>query len=815
MFDLSRHLPRRERLLKDYIPWLDYATDSVLLFNDGSAFLMFAVEGLPFETVEEELIWYQRDQLELALRNVATDGLIFHVLQCRGVADQSIYPGGSFRSAFAEALDFAYRERLFAGRFMWLNQTFLGLQMRPRRFGGEWLGEQIAQRRKKSTEDETPAERIDRLVRIAGILREHLKLYHPRLLRVVRRGRALFSEIAEAVAFALTGYWRAVPLTVHGAAAVFSERFIIGWESFELRMPHASAWGACLGMHSYPYMTWPGIFSKTLSAGYRHTLFHTFRCLNPTDGQAVATRKQNRMIYSGDRALSQVTELTQAADLIASGKMMMGDHGFALTLFVDDRARLPEVVEKAWGDLSSGGVLVEREDVALEAVLFSMIPGNFRLRGRPAAISSVNFTAFAPLHNFPAGARRGFWGEPIAMFRTSGGTPYAFHLHVDGVGHCFVSGETGSGKTTLLGFLICQSERAGAQVVLWDKDRGLETLVRAVDGIYNSLAHHPVHGSGLAPLRRLTNCPEDLSFLSGLMRACIATPEPYNLKPEEERRLAVGLQTIMALPPEERCLEELRAFLGTSRDGAGARLEKWCRGGEFGWVIDGAEDLIRLDAKVIGFDQSRILNDPIASGAVLATLFHYTGRLVDGRRLLFILDEVWSALLKPQFHAEIHNGLKTWRKFNAPLVIATQSVADALASPIAHTIREQCPTQIYFCNPRAVWNDYGEEGMHLSAREFDIVTKLPKGTGHFLLKQGGQSVVAQVPLDGLEDEIAVISGTAASVAALDGVRARLGENAGSVELIAAFHRERREPPSAGLSAIPALRDTNREKQVAD
>jgi type IV secretion system protein VirB4 len=788
---------RNERLLSSYIPWSDYARDNVMLFDDRSAFVMFQVDGLPFETVEPDVLWHQHNQMELALRNMATDGLIVHTLQCRGLADAAQYPRGQFRTAFAETLDMDYRERLFNGRRMWLNQTFIGLQLRPRRYGGEWLGEQIAQRSKRSIEDESPTERIERLLRIGGIFREALRPYRPRYLRVVQRGNQLFSEIAEAVVFAMTGFWRPVPLTVGSPKHVFSEKFFVGWETFEVRMPHASSFGACLGLHDYPYMTFPGQFSQFLSAGYRHTLYNTFRCLNATDGQAVATRKQNRMKHAGDRALSQLKELTAAADLIASNRMTMGDHGFALTVFADDRARLPEVVERAWGDLSRGGIIVEREDIALEAVLFSMVPGNFRLRGRPAAISSRNFCAFAALHNFPAGDDRGFWGQPTAIFRTTAGTPYKFHLHSDGLGNCFVSGQAGSGKTVWLGFIIAQSERAGAQVIVWDKDHGLESLVLALDGVYMSLINVPGQGIGLAPLKRLTNSPEDLSFLSGLLRACIATPDPYDLNPEEDRRLGIALRQVMRLPPQDRDLGEIRSFLGTDRDGAGARLEKWIWGpgetpsGEFGWVIDCPRDRVNLDAPVIGFDQSAILTDPVAAGATMSTLFHYSGKLVDGRRLMFVLDEVWAALMLPQFHAQIHNGLKTFRKLNSPIVIATQSVADALASPIGHTIREQCPTQVYFGNPTAILKDYGEEGMHLTDREFEIVKQLPKGVGQFLLKQSDRSVVASVPLSDMDDAIAVISGTAASVRALDIAKKRSGAESGAA-LITEFHKVRKE-----------------------
>ena len=139
----------------------------------------------------------------------------------------------------------------------------------------------------------------------------------------------------------------------------------------------------------------------------------------------------------------------------------MGEHAFALTVFADDPPALPGVIQRPGAIFRPAGSRSSARSIALEAVLFSMVPGNFHLRGRQAAVSSRNFAAFASMHNFPAGERKGFWGDPIAMFRTSGGTPFLFHLHDGGVGNSFISGKTGSGKTTIIGFLICQAERAG------------------------------------------------------------------------------------------------------------------------------------------------------------------------------------------------------------------------------------------------------------------------------------------------------------------------------------------------------------------
>lgn len=775
-------MSKRERLLSEYVSWLDYADQHTIVMTGSRLFMMVALDGLPSETVDDRIINYRHLRLEAALRDSAQDGLIYHFLQCRGTADASYYPDGKFRTAFSEGFDQAYREALFGTRSMWLNQTYLAVQLSPREIPGSGL---LKLFKKPATIREAPKDRMAKLRRIVGILMEELKEYNPRLLGVVKRNGRLFSEAAEATCFAMTGHWRQVPLTTSGAASIFSEAFIVGHESFEVRMPHKSAWGACLGMHDFPYMTSPGMFDRFLSANYRHTIFHGFKCMSPTDGEALITRRQNTMKTAGDRALGQVAELTEAANLVASRKMTMGDYAFGMTVFVDEHKSLSDAMQTAWGDLSSGGIKVERENITLEGMLFSNIPGNWHLRGRQAAVSSRNFAAFTSLHNYPTGDRKGTWGGPIAMFRTSGGSPYNFHFHSDGVGNMFCAGATGSGKTVLLGMLMSQSERAGAQVILFDKDRGLEAFVGAVSGSYLTLINTPGVGTGLAPLKRLTNSEEDLNFLAGMVRACVSTPEPYHFTAEEDRRLGIALRTVMSLPSELRDMSEVRGFLGTSRDGAGARLEKWCWGNELGWVVDCERDIVQLNDKMVAFDQSALLDDPIASGAVMATLFHYTGKLVDGRNLLFVLDEVWNALKVPTFAAQIKNGLKTWRKFNSPILMATQDVGDALDSPIADAIRGQTPTQIYFSDPKATWNRYGPEGMHLTETEFDIVQKLPKGTGHFLLKQGTRSVVLHAPLGGM-DQIKVISGTRKGLRALAIARERT--EASGMVLVDEYHR---------------------------
>jgi len=123
-------------------------------------------------------------------------------------------------------------------------------------------------------------------------------------------------------------------------------------------------------------------------------------------------------------------------------------------------------------------------------------------------------------------------------------------------------------------------------------------------------------------------------------------------------------------------------------------------------------------------------------------------------------------------------------------VFGTQSPRDALASSIAHTIVEQCPTQIFFPNGRGQAADY-VDGFHLTRREFRLIKEdlLPESR-RFLIKQGQNAVVAELDLGGLDDHLAVLSGRTATIELVDRIRAEVGDDPAA--WLPLFHQRRKE-----------------------
>ena len=117
--------------------------------------------------------------------------------------------------------------------------------------------------------------------------------------------------------------------------------------------------------------------------------------------------------------------------------------------------------------------------------------------------------------------------------------------------------------------------------------------------------------------------------------------------------------------------------------------------------------------------------------------------------------------------------MKTIRKLNGVLVLATQEPADAARSAISATLIQSAETQLFFGNPAADEDSY-LRAFKLSAEEFETVRSMVPEHRDLLVKQSAGSVVVNVGLPDRE-ALRVFSGTAESVRRLDAVMARYGE----------------------------------------
>jgi type IV secretion system protein VirB4 len=775
---LARELDPRSAL-----PYARHVTDQVIALDTQALMVSFQLDGASFETADVRDLNDWHAKLNGAWRNLANDHLaVWHHLVRR---EHQGYPRGTFRSAFAEGLDGRYRERLDATQ-MFVNELYITLVLHPGRDVAERAGVWLSKPRRSAADED---EMIRRLEDAARDLTQYLSRYGVRPLGLYEHDGQWFSEPMEVLRLLLTDRRERVPLIRgHLGSAIYSARVIFGREALEIRDAADARFAGIFGVKEYPAVTRPGLWNGLLSARFPFVASQSFTFLSKAAARAVMERKQNQMLSARDRAASQIAGLGDALDDLMSNRFAMGDHQASVLVYGDDPRSLADNLSKARALLAESGLVTAREDLALEAAFWAQFPGNFSRRVRPAAITSRNFAALAPFHTHPAGRAEGnHWGSAVALLRTSAGSPFHFNFHVGDLGHTFICGPSGSGKTVVQNFLLAQLEKLGVQQVFIDKDRGAEIFVRACGGTYLTLANG--EPTGFAPLKALAFDAGNRAFLGQLIRQLVgAAQRPLSV--QEERAIDDAIVALAPLPPEQRSLSALRTLLG-QRDagGVGARLEKWCRGGALGWVLDNDADALALDARFLGFDMTHVLDNAEVRTPLMMYLFHRLTALVDGRRLVIDIDEFWKAIGDEAFRGLAQDGLKTYRKQNAFMVFGTQSPADVLRSPIAHTILEQCATKIFLPNPHAAERDY-VDGFGLTRREFALVREeLTAASRQFLIKQGLNSVVAELRLDGLDDELAVLSGRTETVDLLDQIRARHGD--APEAWLEPFHSKRR------------------------
>jgi type IV secretory pathway VirB4 component len=90
---------------------------------------------------------------------------------------------------------------------------------------------------------------------------------------------------------------------------------------------------------------------------------------------------------------------------------------------------------------------------------------------------------------------------------------------------------------------------------------------------------------------------------------------------------------------------------------------------------------------------------------------------------LCVMDEAWRFIQHRTLRAYVEEGLKTWRKHNAAMVLATQTVDDFASAELLRTVVESCPTKLFLANPAFDRRQY-EDLFQLNDVELDLLSGL-------------------------------------------------------------------------------------------
>jgi type IV secretion system protein VirB4 len=528
-------------------------------------------------------------------------------------------------------------------------------------------------------------------------------------------------------------------------------------------------WGVIFGLRRYPKSTRPIIFDKVLTLPMELVMSQSFAFLSQASSVSRLSLKRDQMKVAGDPARKDRKQMRRAESEVGGGEVVRGVTNFSLAVYGDTYPELIHNAGLARTELANSGAVVVPETTGNESAWWSQLPGNFYWRTRPAGASSRNWSDLSNFGAWPVGARQGRWGDALITFKTTAGTAYDFVPHVgvgEDVGMTAFFGPTGAGKTVILGSFIANYDHCigddGAQFV-FDKDQGLEMLVRAMGGVYLKILLGV--SSGMNPLRGLSDTPADRIFISRLVRSLIMLDDLGPIPPEDHPRISRAVAAIMRKPLPLRSFAGLRQYLGWYNPlGAGPRLERWCRGGEFGWLFDGERDTMNLKGRIddntrlIGFDFTAILNMPELAEVAAQYLFYLIDLVKDGRRVVVHVDEARFYIYHDIFRARLEDELGTGRKNEVILNLCAQQPEHLLKGSFGVMMVNQCKTKIALPNTRADKKIYCDT-MHFTEGEYFAVHEGMHPQSHqFLIHREDGSAIIDFDLSVLPEHLAILSG---------------------------------------------------------
>ena len=434
----------------------------------------------------------------------------------------------------------------------------------------------------------------------------------------------------------------------------------------------------------------------------------------------------------------------------AEGLMQTGHRFGYLTPVVilrhQDSETLADQVAQTTKVFADSGYILRPESInAIPAFLGSLAGST--TNDRRALVSLHSVALCAPLcAAWPGPKHSGnpnLAGAPPLFEAPSVGGPFQVDLYHDDVGHALVVGPTGAGKSTLLLHLAATFLRYPlAQVVLFDVGHSAGVFTLANQGVHYDLGSEGPLAFG--PFQHLDS-DSDFRWAVNWLRALL-TLQGITFQHHLTELVTTALRRLQALPPTDRTLVIVAAFLqdATLRDA----LKAFLPGGAFGDLFNATEDHFDDQRALVTFEIGALLSlSPEAQLPALNYLFHRLERRLTGNPTLIVIDEAWRALMHEVFADFIGEWLRTFRKKNASLVLATQSIAEVVALPSAQALLDAAPSRILLPNAEAALpaNVALYERLGLNAAEVATLATARRRRDYLIHRQDG-SRLFRLPL---------------------------------------------------------------------
>jgi type IV secretion system protein VirB4 len=464
--------------------------------------------------------------------------------------------------------------------------------------------------------------------------------------------------------------------------------------------------------------------------------------------------KANKVLkISKDEWLYEKSGLKKTIESDKGNKTDYGLSQLSMMVISDSIPELENCIANTIQQFNKLGIVIIREDINMENLFWSQLPGNFSFMSRRREINTSKVNEFASLYNSPKGKLESKWGACISIFKLADGTPYFFNFHKQDNGHTLILGSVDTQKNLLCNFLISESTKHHPNIFYIDENGSGKLLIKALGGKYlNPALINAKTGEKkyyCNPLL-LGDNKENRDFLLQWLKLLIKDSQV------EDSVIKAIIDDVYKLDKSKRQLKYAEEFIKDAS--LLEKLKAWRGEGPYAHIFDNDKDDFDLSFKIMGFSLQAEDGSPLPLEVQKALVLYYIHKFsnkLDGTPSMLILNDVLPFLNDGDVLSK--DNLPEWLEYLTYQNATIMCVANSDLKNIQQIeFNNYLSTIMFMSNSRKLYNF--NEFTQLNSQEVNDINKMAILHRHFYIRQGKDNYTARLNLDGLNNVISVLAG---------------------------------------------------------
>ncbi len=755
----------------DFIPYAAHFTEDSLITKSGNLIQVIKITGFAFEIFDKKHASI-RDSIRAAIKNhLNSDSFALWTHTIRRKKDLSL--NGEYSSDFCNDLDKGWNS-LHDWSDKYVNELFVTIITESRYYkltNFKDILKTLNFTVFKVYENKFLDKKYEELNNITDNFITELNDFGARKLSIFKNNGKYYSEILRFLGKIINLEEKEVPLI----NADISEslpycKIVFAKNSLEVLDDDRKHFAAILSVKEYSELSLNSI-DKFLFLPMEFIVTQTIDFLNSEETLENYNFQNEIAQIGGDNEFMKNSELTKLFEEDTDGITAFGEQQTTIMFIADSINVLEKNIQKACDVLLSYGLVIYREDIAMENCFWSQLPGNFYYICRRKPINSSSYAGLASLSNFPTGkAYNNKWGDALTCFNTHNNTPYFFNFHLGDNGHTLIIGPYGHGKTVLLNFLLAQAQKFNPRILYIDFSNSAEIFINALGGKYYKVQKNSQYQL-FSPLKTLRKYPDILAkFLSYLLiQKSELSENKYQQNPEKTKLINIIIKEIES--GKYNKLSELSHFFVNHK--FKKIFDIWVGNNILANIFDNDDDIL-ASSKITAIDFSEIASYNNLQIPITYYIMSYLEKTLDGSPTILVIDEAFKLLDNPLLANYLNNYLISLKENNAIVIMASESIEDAIKSSITGFLINEVPTQIYLPQDR-IGIEF-QNIFKLNRNEVKLLSNISKNDRHVLIKHGNDAIIAETDMSLLEDIMMVLSTTDIGLEIMNKIKNKTGND---------------------------------------